>query len=173
MCSSLPWPKTPLCTVFLNLLSKNCAICDVFNNMVAQNTAICEVFTFSRKELKLRHANTNVAQQKRRKPSTKQHRNHKICPAGLPTRHGKNTHLKTAKRRPTVKKHCFICFHFSLAGSGRARARTSPFRAAKHSVFEVRRRDLSKTNGFCKKIGTPPQVNLYLTVVYAIRMITP
>ena len=41
---SLPWPKTPLFTVFLNLLSKNTAICDVFNNMVAKNTAICEVF---------------------------------------------------------------------------------------------------------------------------------
>ena len=49
--------------------------------------------------------------------------------------HGKNMRLKTENRRPHVKKTQF--FNFSLAGSRRARARTSPFRAvkAKNSVF--------------------------------------
>ena len=40
----------------------------------------------------------------------------------------------------------------------------------KKVFFEVRRRDLSKPHGFGQKM---PPLNLYLTVVYAIRMITP
>ena len=55
---------------------------------------------------------------------------------------------------------CF--FNFSLAGSGRAHPRTSPFRAAKKTVFfEVRRRDLSNTHVFGNKIGPPGKPVLY------------
>ena len=86
------------------------------------------------------------------------------------------THEKKRISKPKIedqklKRHVLL-FHFSLAGSGWAHARTSPFRAVKTVFFEVRRRDLSKTNCFHQKMPHP-QVNLYLTVVYAIRMITP
>ena len=59
-------------------------------------------------------------------------------------------------------KNTGVFFNFSLAGSGRAHPRTSPFRAAKKTVFfEVRRRDLSNTHVFGNKIGPPGKPVLY------------
>ena len=74
------------------------------------------------------------------------------------------------------KRHMFF-FHLSLAGSGRARARTIPFRAVKTVFFQVRCRDIKNIQKPIVLVNKmlPPQVNLclYLTVVYAIQMIAP
>ena len=70
------------------MVAKDTAICEVFfKNMFAQRTQASAMYKNT--------AKTNVsAQQKRRKPSPKQVRNHKICSPGLPTRHmEKNTRL--------------------------------------------------------------------------------
>ena len=115
---SFPWPKTPLFAVFLNLLSKNTALCYVFNNMVAKNTAICEVFYIFAHRAQASAmckstAKTNVsAQQKRRKPSPKQLRNHKIWPPGLPTRHMEKICISKPKIEDQKSKN--TCFFFFL-----------------------------------------------------------
>ena len=141
MLLSLPWPKAPLFTVFLNLLPKSTAICDVFNNTVAKSIAICEVLTFSLKDVEPRQCTKTLPK-----------------PMFLPNKNGESRHPNSleitksgppATRQDTWKKyasqsresktksehkyHSF--FYFSLAGSGRARARTSPFRAVKKRCF--------------------------------------
>ena len=113
----LLWPKTPLFTVFLNLLSKNTAICDVFNDMVAK---LARFFTFSHKDVKPRQCTKTL-----QKP---------MFLMFLPNKNGENRHpnsseiiksgrqdmkkarLKTENRRPTVKKLLLFTFRLPVPG---------------------------------------------------------
>ena len=157
---SLPWPKTPLFTVCLNLLSKSTAICDVFNNMVAQNTAICEVFTFLRKELKPRQC-TKTLQKTIFLPNKNDENRHpnssEITKFGPPPSRQdtwKNTRLKAKNRRPTVKKTTITVLLPVPGGCVHGLAHS----VLKNTMFvEVRRRDLSTTHGFGQKLGPPPR----------------
>ena len=105
------------------------------------------------------------AQQKRQKPSPKQLWNDKNCLSALPTRHIEKKRVSKPKIEDQ-KSESARTFHFYLAGPGRAHARTSPFRTVKNSVFWSPASRPIKNWGFGLKNAHPPQVNLYLTVVY-------
>ena len=71
--------------------------------------------------------------------------------------HLRNHKKDVANQKIEVKKlkNTFF-FHFSLADFGRARSRTGVLRTFFTKFFEGERNDLSKTQGFGRKMPTPP-----------------
>ena len=156
-------PKTPLCTIFYSVFmlckAETTANSDVFELAVAQNTAIYSVFNLlSKKHCNLRCFQQHGCQkrcylQRRQASARYTHcKNQCFCPTkaakavtqtapksqnlgpGLPTTHMEKISVSKPKIKDQKSKNIGLS-HFSLAGSERARARTSPFRAVNNSVF--------------------------------------
>ena len=130
---------------------------DVFQLAVAQNTAIYSVFEPAAKNhrnlrrfqqhgrqkhcylrgfLHFRAAKVNVsAQQKRRKPSPKQLRNHKIWPPASRQDTWKKHAPQSRKSKTNSQKIDSFYFTFLLPVPGGRAHEPGPFRAAKDRVF--------------------------------------
>ena len=175
---------------------------DVFELAVAQNTAIYSVFepavkkklqfettwppktllfarffTFSRKNVKPRQFTKHCKNQcfcpakTAKTVAQTAPKSQNLVPRPPDNKHEKKERLETENRRPNVKK--LNVFNVYLADSGRAHAVTSPFRAVKHNIFLIPPSRPIKNSRFWPRKGSRPPGKPDLTVVDAIRMITP